>query len=358
MFVHHFDPFAIEFTWGPLVSLFGENFGIRWYGLSYLAGFVISYFLISEMAKRKKTYLKPLQVADFITYAAIGVMIGGRLGYCLFYDFSLVTKFTSNFPFWGVLEVHKGGMASHGGILGPAIAVMLFGAKNKISKLHLVDLLALCGGIGIFFGRLANFVNGELYGRIAPESFKYAVKFPNEMFLWTSTNIEKLKSLGPTVSLLEKVNFGHSTTTLNTEVWNSWVVKAEFGGSSLGNINFVIHKLIAEIQLGNAKIIESIAPILNPRYPSQLYQAAMEGFLAFAFTAFFWRKPRKLGLPGVVFGVTYATMRIIGEQFRMPDAHIGFDVLGLTRGQWLSVLMLAVAFTYLAFVLKNKNEKI
>lgn len=358
MFIHNLDPFAIEFTWGPLVSLFGENFGIRWYGLSYLSGFIASYFLIIEMAKRNKSFLKTSQVADYITYAAIGVMIGGRVGYCLFYDLSLLTKFTSSFPFWGVLEVHKGGMASHGGMIGPIFAAMLFATKNKVSKFHLVDLLALCGGIGIFFGRLANYINGELFGRIAPESFKYAVKFPNEMFLWTSTNIEKLKELAPTVSLLEKINLGHSSVTLNTEVWNSWVSKAEFGGASLGSINMVLHKLITEIQLGNAKIIESIGPVLNPRYPSQLYQAAMEGFLAFAITAFYWRKKRKPGVPGVIFGVTYAVMRIIGEQFRMPDAHIGFDILGLTRGQWLSFAMIAIVLIYLYFILKTKTEKI
>ena len=325
MFVHNLDPFAIEFTWGPLVSLFGENFGIRWYGLSYLSGFLVSYYLIVAMAKRNKSYLKPLQVADFVTYAAIGIMIGGRLGYCLFYDFSLVTKFTGAFPFWGVLEVHKGGMASHGGIAGPIVACLLFGAKHKISKLHLLDLAAICAGIGIFFGRLANFINGELFGRIAPDTFNYAVKFPNEMFLWASTDVARLKSLAPTVALLDKVNMGASSMSLTPEVWNSWVDKVGFGGSSLANINHVIYQLIAQIQLGNAKIIESIGPILNPRYPSQLYQAAMEGFLAFAITAFFWRKPRKPGIVSVVFGLTYATMRIIGEQFRMPDAHIGFD---------------------------------
>src|SRR5690606_2859466 len=105
-----------------------------------------------------------------------GTLIGGRLGYCLFYKPELLISFSSGFPFWGVLEVHKGGMASHGGILGIMVACWLFARREKIPTLHAIDVAAFGGQWGVIYGRIANFINGELYGREASEGFKWAVK--------------------------------------------------------------------------------------------------------------------------------------------------------------------------------------
>src|SRR5690606_33488852 len=102
----------------------------------------------------------------------------------------------------------------------------------------------------------------------------------------------------------------------------------------------------------------ALAPALTPRHPSQLYGALLEGLLVFLVLFFVWRKPRKPGVIGAIFFVVYATMRIIVEEFRMPDAHIGYQLFGLTRGQWLSVGLLGVGLLCLLFWSRRKVERL
>src|ERR1035437_3608400 len=109
VWVHNLNPFLIRFT---------ETVGVRWYGLAYLSGFVTGAMIITFIAKRGRSTLNPELITDFITYVVLGTMIGGRLGYALFYGPDLLTDFSSRFPYWGVLRVWEGGMASHGGIAG------------------------------------------------------------------------------------------------------------------------------------------------------------------------------------------------------------------------------------------------
>src|ERR1700733_4944632 len=214
-YVHNLSPFAIQFT---------ETFGIRWYGLAYLSGFISGYYVILMLSRRGGTLFKPEQIADFTTYVAIGVLLGGRLGYCLFYAPDLWTAFDNHFPYWGVLKVNEGGMASHGGILG-VMAVCFFDARaNKIPILHCMDLVVFGGSVGFFFGRIANFVNGELYGRAAPEGLAWAVKFPQEMMLWVQKDFSKLSGLGPAVDALHEFkNDAGETIALNAALWQQWL---------------------------------------------------------------------------------------------------------------------------------------
>jgi phosphatidylglycerol:prolipoprotein diacylglycerol transferase len=102
----------------------------------------------------------------------------------------------------------------------------------------------------------------------------------------------------------------------------------------------------------------AVAPILTPRYPSQLIQALLEGLLVFFVMIVVWWRPRKPGVVAAFFGLNYAVARIVGEQFRMPDAQIGFQALGLTRGQWLSVVMLVIAIAFLTWTLRRKAPRL
>ncbi len=104
--VHSLNP-VIFYIWRE------KDLGVRWYGLSYMLGFLAAYFIIHWLARRQRTQLKPEQVSDFIVYGALGTLIGGRLGYCIFYNPELFTVFKTGFPFWGVLAVNEGGMSSH-----------------------------------------------------------------------------------------------------------------------------------------------------------------------------------------------------------------------------------------------------
>lgn len=339
MFVHNLDPFALQIS---------GDFGIRWYGLSYMAGFVFSYYLITWLVNRQRAGVSAVLVGDLVTYAAIGTLLGGRLGYCLFYSPDLFLKFKPEFPFWGVLAVNEGGMASHGGIIGIILACLWFARNNKLNFLYLLDLVATVGPIGVFMGRVANFINGELVGREAPADFKYAVKFPSDIFNWPSQSPQLLNGLSDVV---DKIG-------LNREQWLSWCSQFSFNTAARQNIYDGLTKIVFEIQNGNEAARAAIEPLLVSRYPSQLIAAVLEGLLTFIILFFLWRKSRKPGFIAGSFVIIYSIVRIINENFRMPDAHVGFQALGLTRGQWLSVGMLSIGVIWLLIWTRSNYQKI
>lgn len=321
--VQDFDPFALRIS---------GDIGIRWYGLSYMAGFICAYFIISWLAKRQRAGMSLQMVGDFITYGAIGTLAGGRLGYVLFYGPDLFLKFKSTFPYWGVLAVNEGGMASHGGILGVVIASMLFARKYSVNSLYLLDLVAVVGPVGIFFGRIANFINGELVGRPCEPTYPLAVKFPQDIMNWPAQEFSKLSELTPVV---EKVG-------VSSDQWLGLLEKFRFEVGAREQIYSIMNQVITSIQDGNTAAKEAIAPLLTPRYPSQLFAAVGEGLFLFLFLFFIWRKPRKPGFIAACGILLYAVVRVVDEHYRMPDAHIGYQWLELTRGQWLSIGMFAL----------------
>ena len=157
------DPIAIEI--GPLA--------IRWYALAYILGIVLSWRLMRRVVIQSPAVATPLQVDDFVAWATLGIVVGGRLGYCLFYQPSVYLADPL-----GILRVWTGGMSFHGGMLGVAVAVVWFCRKQAIPILGFADRLAVCAPIGLFLGRVANFINGELWGRVAPDSLPWAMIFP------------------------------------------------------------------------------------------------------------------------------------------------------------------------------------
>jgi phosphatidylglycerol:prolipoprotein diacylglycerol transferase len=319
--LHDFSPYLLQF---------GGNFGLRWYGFSYLLGFIFSFLIIFWLTKRQRAGLNPNHVVDFVTWGAVGVLIGGRLGFCVFYSPDLFISFRSDFPFWGVLAINEGGMASHGGILGLVVASWMFAWRHRINPLYLFDLIAVAGPIGIFLGRTANFINGELVGRPAPESFKWAVKFPQDILYWPSEEFAKLSSLS---QVAEKI------PGLSSQQWLGWLDQYRGSAAARSGIDQGLRQIIEAVQAGNMAVQEALSPLLTPRYPSQLFAAALEGLLIFLILFFLWYKARRPGVIGASFVLLYACNRIIVEFFRMPDFQIGYQWLGFTRGQWLSVIM-------------------
>lgn len=346
-YVHNLNPFAIQFT---------ETFGIRWYGLAYLSGFIVGYYSLMYMAKKKTILLSEQQIADFVFYSAIGVLAGGRLGYCLFYAPELFFEFNSEALWWAPLQVWHGGMASHGGMLGVMASSYIFARVHKIPFWHLQDLTTFGGAIGFFFGRIANFINGELYGREAPAGLTWAVKFPQEMLVWGNADLEKTRALGPAVSALKEIPSHSGLLQVNAETWNQWVSAYAASGGASELIRQAKESLIHAVQTGRTDIVMLLEPVLTPRYPSQLIQSVLEGLLVVIVLAIVWMKPRKPGVISCVFGACYALARIAGEQFRLPDAQIGYEALGLTRGQWLSIGLFLASIAVLIWV-SRRNTK-
>nr|WP_029733631.1 prolipoprotein diacylglyceryl transferase [Deferrisoma camini] len=155
------DPVA--FRIGPLA--------VRWYGIAYLLGFLSAAHILRRLARSGRAVLAEAEVGDLVGWLALGVILGGRLGYVVFY----------NLPYfaaqpWKIVAVWEGGMSFHGGLAGVGLAAWAYARRRDLSLLGLADALAVATPPGVFFGRLANFVNGELYGRVT--DVPWAMVFP------------------------------------------------------------------------------------------------------------------------------------------------------------------------------------
>jgi len=157
-----FDPVLVQL--GP--------FAIRWYALAYIAGLVIGWRVVRRAVQWPPAVATPLQVDDFLTWATLGVVVGGRLGYVLFYQ---PGRFLAA-PLQ-IFEVWQGGMSFHGGMLGVAIVIVWYCRRQHIPVLGFADRVAIIAPLGLAFGRVANFVNGELWGRAAPDWLPWAMAF-------------------------------------------------------------------------------------------------------------------------------------------------------------------------------------
>jgi phosphatidylglycerol---prolipoprotein diacylglyceryl transferase len=165
MFPLHFpeiNPIAVQI--GPLA--------IRWYALAYVTGLVTSWRVGLALAKRPPKIARPEDFDDFLVWATLGVVLGGRTGYVLFYNFQHYMADPAD-----IIALWHGGMSFHGGLLGVTAAIILFCWQRKINLLAFADIIAVTAPIGLFFGRIANFINGELWGRVS--DVPWAMVFPN-----------------------------------------------------------------------------------------------------------------------------------------------------------------------------------
>ena len=243
-----FDPVAIAI--GPIV--------IRWYALAYIAGIVIAWQVARRLVQRPPVAATPEQMDDFVTWATLGIILGGRIGYVLFYRPDILWTAP-----WEVLYLWHGGMSFHGGALGVIVAIAWFARRNHLPVLLFADRITSVVPVGLGLGRIANFINGELWGRTT--DVPWGMVFPHA---------------GP-----------------------------------------------------------------EPRHPSQLYQAAMEGVILLVVLQWIIRTPALRARPGFTSGAFlagYGIARIAGEFFRQPDPQLGFLFAGATMGQLLSVPMVLV----------------
>jgi len=239
--------------------------------------------------------------ADFISLCAVfGVFLGGRIGNVLIYQRD---EFAED-PLM-LFRVWEGGMASHGGILGLMIFTLVYSRKKQVSWTGLGDALCVVAPIGIMFGRLANFINGELYGRVA-RGTEWAMKFPlavNEDLLYKYQN-----------------DGSHQFAKLENEL----------------GVEHINAQSIADACRDVDGVKEIVTPYLEPRYPSQLFQAAGEGLALFLILYITRIKFRNLpnGILTGMFFIGYAIFRISMENFRQPETD-NLDILGttITMGQ-------------------------
>lgn len=313
-YIHDLNPVALP--------IYG-NLAVRWYGLAYLAGFVAGFLLLRHLARRSLWVLKPEKTADFIAAAAMfGVFLGGRLGYLFMYQLPEQgwSKILSD-PLM-IFRVWEGGMASHGGILGLVFVTWFYAKKEKVTFAGLGDGLCVVGPLGLFFGRVANFINGELYGRIVEGVVPWAVRFPLSL-MKESESVQR----------------------------DAWQACAEIEPSLMDAQS--METLIA-VARKNPEVSQTLGDFLPPRHPSQIYEGLLEGALLFAIL--WWVRTRYKNAPdGLLTGLffaLYAGFRIFGEQFREPDAAL---VGSLTRGQFFSLFMFVFAALFLLHAWRGRK---
>jgi phosphatidylglycerol:prolipoprotein diacylglycerol transferase len=341
---------------GPFVLRFTDHFGIRWYGLSYIAGFLIAGIMMHRMATRGLLRVPPDRVFDALVMLVGGVVIGGRLGYVFLYQPSLLWTFEPAFPFWGLLMITRGGMASHGGMLGVIVAAWLVsrGFKDESGRrvgacppLHVMDAIALTAPIGLGLGRLANFINGELLGRVVARAGEpapwWAVRFPQEHL----SGHEAPLTASQEVELVRLV----TEHRLPNDPEADW-------------FEFAYGRVLDKLHAGSAEIAARLEPLVSARHPSQLYQLFAEGMVTLAVAWFVFRRPRKPGVVGAWFLITYGVGRVVTEFWRLPDDHFkgaglldSARLMGLSRGQWLSVLMVGAGVALLVVVSRRAAER-
>ena len=332
-YVHQLDPVIID--------LFGK-LPLRWYGLAYLAGFLAGYVLLKRLAEKKLWVMAPEKTADFIAAAALlGVFVGGRLGYIFFYQIPKYGWASFMDDPLMLFRVWEGGMASHGGILGLAIFTFFYARKHKVSWAGLADGLCVVGPIGLLCGRIANFINGELYGRVA-NGVAWAVKFPDALSR-------------PELPEYARFNEALSAAVKADPAFAERIGKISDQGFADPRAAY-FHELIATNRESDT-VNQAIAPYLEARHPSQLYEGLLEGALIFAILWFvrvrFPKAPNGM-ISGLFLGL-YATFRIFAETFREPDAKWVIEGV-LTMGQFLSLFMYLFAAAFLIHAFRNRKS--
>ena len=331
--VHDLDPIA--FRLGSL--------SIHWYGISYLVGLMQAWaFLWWWQRKGLLPSRDPRFVGDFVTTVGIAMVLGGRLGYCLFYDWSLL-GLIDGFPYWGVLAVHHGGMASHGGLAGFAIGCWWFCRQRGLRMGVMGDAIAATAPLGAFCGRIANFVNGELYGR--PTGGDWGVIFPEQVH----AQLMALRTKNPAQLKQQLDAWGiHEGFLRDGKIYTSYTIS-----ENMKTGEHFLSSLTLPERLDAAQL-EAWARLGTPSHPSQLYAACLEGLILAAIVIPLHLRHRRPWLTAGTCFALYAVGRFVGEFWRTPDAgqpggppdHLGHSVapyLGfMSKGQLLTIPLLAI----------------
>ncbi|MDF7681644.1 prolipoprotein diacylglyceryl transferase [Enterobacteriaceae bacterium ESL0689] len=283
-YLHFPDIDPVIFSIGPVA--------LHWYGLMYLVGFVFAMWLATRRANRPGSGWSKNDVENLLYAGFLGVFLGGRIGYVLFYN---LPAFLHD-PLY-LFRVWEGGMSFHGGLIGVIIVMMIFARRTGRTFFQVSDFIAPLIPFGLGAGRLGNFINGELWGRVDP-GFHYAMIFP-------ASRQEDL-ALIP-----------------SHPQWQS--------------------------------LLDTYGAL--PRHPSQLYELLLEGVVLFVILNVFIRKPRPAGSVSGLFLIGYGVLRIIAEFFRQPDQQFtGAWVQYITMGQILSIPMVLAGIIMMAWAYRHRPD--
>jgi phosphatidylglycerol:prolipoprotein diacylglycerol transferase len=273
----------------PIIFSVGK-LAVRWYGLMYVIGFAAAWWLARRRAARPDSTWQPADVDDLIFYSAIGVILGGRLGWIAFYGGEQVLQDPLT-----IVRIWEGGMSFHGGLIGVLVAVLIFARQRARRFPDVIDFLAPLPGLGIFFGRIGNFINGELWGKQTTAPWGFIVD-PAPLYPVQAAEATRLCQ--------------------------------RFG----------------------------VDPCVLHVHASQLYEGVLEGLLLFAILWVFTRKQRPRLAPAGLFLIIYGVCRFAVEFVRVPDENRGYLFFDwVTMGQLLSLPMILVGIALMAWAYRRQE---
>lgn len=309
---HFIDPVAIPLP-GPI--------DVRWYGLGYVFAFTVGYYILRLLSRDGFLKLDDEAIADMMFGLILGTILGARIGYIVFYDFA---EFAANPA--RIIRLWEGGLSFHGGLTGVVLAAAWYVRKYKITLAHLLDSLALGVPTGIFAVRIANFINGELFGRVTDASVPWAIRFP--------TDPAAMQLLG------------------------------------IDRVYGIRERELAVLEARDSGAWDAIRDQVPLRHPSQLYESLTEGLILglILWTIYLIARRKGIRLPsGLLSGVFltgYGLFRSFVELFRQPDVQFrdANDSLGtvlgpLTMGQALSLLVIAAGVYFLVYAAADSRKR-
>lgn len=333
-------------AWDPvLLDIPGLPIDIRWYGVMYIVAFVVGQWILVRLARRGFFPVSPQAAADLVFYCVFGVMLGGRLGFALFYSEHHGMLNPLQF-----VQVWKGGLAFHGGLAGVGVAAWLWVRKHRVGWLRTVDALAIATPPGILAVRCANFINGELFGRVTEAGRGFSMQFPTDPMATRLLGLSNDWAMRDR-ELCIQVAFGKRTF----ESVRGMLSEVDEHGRAI-DWNSIGHDLEGKWATVRGLVDSHGAPLIPYRYPSQLFEGIGEGLLVgLALVATYWctrRSPLRAGRYAALFLVGYAGVRWSLEFVRQPDDVFGPKgtvLAGMTMGQTLSVGLLVLAVAVLVW---------
>ncbi len=334
---------ALEFpAWDPVVLDVPGPIDLRWYGLMYIVGFAAGNWILNRLSRRGFLPLDRDGVSQLLVYVVVGVLAGGRIGYALIYDHALLDPLR-------FLQVWRGGLSFHGGLTGVAVAVLVFCRRYRVPALRVGDACALATPPGILAVRFANFINGELYGRVTSADTFGAMRFPTDPAATSRMAIDGLATRDHELAIqmaYDKVEWADIEGRVSTHYASGDVIPWDRIRERL-----------------DWEVVRESVPF---RHPSQLYEGLGEGLLLGLVLLFVFvatrRRPLGRGAYFGLFLIGYGLVRFFLENLRQPDAQftsaedpVGVVLLGMTMGQTLCAAMIAIGALLLWFSRRTRE---
>jgi|GEM_PF-5623646 len=308
--IHDFGP--------EMLTLFGA-LRLQWFGSFVFVGVIVSAWFASWIAHRQNAGFSQALVGSALSWMFIGSLLGGRIGYGLFYDTNMFFRFRPEFPVWGLLAFSEGGLSWHGAVLGALVASIFFAHRSGLSQMYILDLTAWVAPLLLFFSRLGSYFSAELLGAVSSAPTPIAFKYPAEILRWPEEVPEKFAQI-----------------------------------SDLGSAQEIFNRF----QAGDLALQTQVLPLLEFRYPFALISALAEGLLVFILLFLIWKSSRKPGMVTSAYLFFTAMAGFAVSTFEWIDASKNPSLLSFSLYQWICLFTALWALIFYVLWVRSRSMSI